>query len=43
MNETLYTIATWVVPLTLAIVFHEVAHGWVARAFGDPTARPPDA
>ena len=22
----------------LAIVFHEVAHGWVARAFGDPTA-----
>lgn len=34
----LYEIATWLVPLILAIVFHEVAHGWVARIFGDPTA-----
>ena len=33
-----YTIAIWLVPLVIAIVFHEVAHGWVARAFGDPTA-----
>lgn len=33
-----YTIAVWLVPLVIAIVFHEVAHGWVARAFGDPTA-----
>lgn len=39
MNQTLYAIATWIVPLILAIVFHEVAHGWVARAFGDPTAK----
>ncbi|MBN2973917.1 site-2 protease family protein [Roseomonas aeriglobus] len=38
MNETLYTIATWLIPLVIAIVFHEVAHGWVARALGDPTA-----
>jgi Zn-dependent protease len=36
--EILYTIATWLIPLTFAIVFHEVAHGWVARACGDPTA-----
>jgi Zn-dependent protease len=34
-----WTIATWLVPLVIAIVFHEVAHGWVANAFGDPTAR----
>ena len=38
MNETLYSIATWLVPLVIAIVFHEVAHGLVARQFGDPTA-----
>ncbi len=33
-------------PLILAITVHEVAHGWVAKQFGDPTAaagRPPDA
>ncbi len=28
-----------IVPLVLAIVFHEVAHGWVANKLGDPTAR----
>ena len=26
-------------PLVFAIVLHEVSHGWVANAFGDPTAR----
>ena len=31
--------ATWIVPLVLAIVLHEISHGWVASAFGDPTAR----
>ncbi len=31
-------IATIAIPMILAIVFHEVAHGWVARALGDPTA-----
>jgi len=31
-------IATWLVPLIIAIVFHEVAHGLVARRLGDPTA-----
>ena len=38
MTETIYSIATWLVPLVIAIVFHEVAHGLVARRFGDPTA-----
>ena len=38
MTETIYSIATWLVPLVIAIVFHEVAHGLVARRFGDTTA-----
>jgi Zn-dependent protease len=39
MFETL-TLAAILVPcLILAIVFHEVAHGWVALALGDTTAR----
>jgi len=38
MNDTLTQILALVVPLIVAIVFHEVAHGWVARALGDPTA-----
>ena len=33
-----YTIAVWLIPLVIAIVFHEVAHGYVARMFGDHTA-----
>lgn len=38
MNETLFQAAALIVPLVIAIVFHEVAHGWTARALGDPTA-----
>ena len=38
MSETVFTIVTWLVPLIIAIVFHEVAHGLVARRLGDPTA-----
>jgi len=34
-----WTIGTWLIPLIIAIVFHEVSHGWVANALGDPTAR----
>src|SRR5215207_6439580 len=37
-QDTFYMIATWLVPLVIAIVFHEVAHGLVARQLGDPTA-----
>ncbi|HEX6661118.1 MAG TPA: site-2 protease family protein [Sphingomicrobium sp.] len=39
MNQNIvYQIAIWLVPLVIAIVFHEVAHGLVARRLGDPTA-----
>jgi Zn-dependent protease len=34
----LYEIGVWLVPLVIAIVFHEVAHGLVASRLGDPTA-----
>ena len=27
------------IPLLLAIIFHEIAHGWVANKLGDPTAK----
>lgn len=37
-SNTLLQIAVWIVPLVIAIVFHEVAHGLVARQLGDPTA-----
>jgi Zn-dependent protease len=39
MNGIIFEVATWLIPLVFAIVFHEIAHGWVADAFGDPTAR----
>ncbi len=32
-------ISIWAIPLVLAVVLHEVAHGWVADKFGDDTAR----
>jgi Zn-dependent protease len=38
-NNMLWDVATWLVPLTIAIVFHEVSHGLVANALGDPTAK----
>ena len=39
MSDTL-TLSVLLVPaLVIAIVFHEVAHGWVALMLGDPTAK----
>lgn len=37
-QNIVFEIAVWLVPLVIAIVFHEVAHGLVARRLGDPTA-----
>jgi len=34
----LYTGSTWVIPLVIAITFHEASHGYVARLCGDDTA-----
>ena len=38
-DDLVFRIATWLIPLVVAIVLHEISHGWVANAFGDPTAR----
>ena len=38
MNITLYDVSVWVLPLVIAITFHEAAHGFVAHHFGDNTA-----
>ena len=32
------TLTTWVIPLLLCIILHEVAHGYVAMKLGDKTA-----
>ncbi len=37
-QDTVQQIAVWALPILVAIVFHEVAHGWVAFRLGDPTA-----
>jgi len=39
MNETLLTALALIPALVIAIVFHEVAHGWTALLLGDPTAK----
>jgi Zn-dependent protease len=37
-NITLYDLSVWVIPLVIAITFHEAAHGFVAHRLGDDTA-----
>jgi Zn-dependent protease len=37
-NNTLYSISVWILPLVIAITFHEAAHGFVAHRLGDNTA-----
>jgi len=32
-------ISIWALPVLLAIILHEIAHGWVAERLGDSTAR----
>ncbi len=40
MNELtlMQRIAVWILPVVFAITVHEVAHGWVAKKYGDNTA-----
>jgi Zn-dependent protease len=37
-NISLYDVSVWVLPLVIAITFHEAAHGFVAHRLGDNTA-----
>ncbi len=39
LPQILHTISYMGLPLLLAMVLHEYAHGWVADHYGDPTAR----
>lgn len=39
MSDTLLLALVLIPALVIAIVFHEVSHGWVALALGDPTAK----
>ena len=38
MNISLYDVSVWVLPLIIAITFHEAAHAFVAHRLGDNTA-----
>jgi len=38
LNISLYDLSVWVLPLIIAITFHEAAHGFVAYRLGDNTA-----
>lgn len=38
LNAIIQGISIWALPVLLAIVLHEVAHGWVAFRLGDDTA-----
>jgi Zn-dependent protease len=35
---TFFEASTWVIPVVIAVTFHEAAHGFVALMFGDDTA-----
>jgi Zn-dependent protease len=38
LQETVQKVAVWAFPVLVAVIFHEVAHGWVAYRLGDATA-----
>ena len=39
LEQIIGQIIIWALPVLVAVVFHEVAHGWVAYRLGDPTAK----
>ncbi|MBI3995289.1 MAG: site-2 protease family protein [Nitrospirae bacterium] len=39
INHVIQQISISAIPILLAVILHEVAHGWVANKRGDPTAR----
>lgn len=38
MDDLIFTISVWTLPVLIAVTFHEAAHGFVARLRGDDTA-----
>ena len=39
VREQLLQISLWILPVLVAVIFHEVAHGYAADALGDDTAK----
>jgi Zn-dependent protease len=39
LNEMIQQISVLLVPILMAVTFHELAHGWAAYRLGDPTAK----
>ena len=39
MTDWIYIASIWVLPVLIAITFHEAAHGYVAWRLGDDTAK----
>jgi Zn-dependent protease len=37
-SPTIYIVSIWLLPVLIAVTFHEAAHGFVARFLGDETA-----
>ncbi len=38
ISSFIYSLTTWIIPLLLCMIIHEVAHGFVALKLGDKTA-----
>jgi Zn-dependent protease len=38
-SNFIYLAAIWIIPILIAIAFHEAAHGFVAHLLGNDTAR----
>ena len=38
LSKNLYTASTWILPVLIAITFHEAAHAYAAWKLGDDTA-----
>lgn len=41
-SSLLETLSVWILPVLLAVTFHEAAHAWAAWMCGDPTAQQQD-
>ena len=39
MISVIYQVSVWIIPVLVAITFHEAAHGYVAWRLGDHTAK----
>ena len=39
MSPAIYQATVWILPVLIAITFHEAAHGYVAWRLGDNTAK----